>query len=242
MDAYFQPVACTYSEAAMDSNLTWNNECNFVPSFNITPNTYLFSPYQYSQIYPSDTSYLFDQIEPIASLPDQNFLNKPSQYASDRRDSCHNLTDAWTTSNVTNTGCSADAAVTQPITTTTTTTTTTTMQGIVPRMIKVSRAMIIRHTYLTTSVRLHRKLVQYQRQVEHATIMAATDEFSPPVAIFSVTNENVHQMHDNQHVPCAAQPSIEFGREITTSSQQDVKDLGIVINAFGYKETTCEKG
>lgn len=66
----------------------------------------------------------------------------------------------------------------------------------VPRVIKVSLAMLLRHPYLTTPDRLHRKLVQHQRQVEHVTTMAATDEFFPPAAIFSVTNENVHQMHD----------------------------------------------
>ncbi|KAG9686556.1 hypothetical protein KCU95_g11531, partial [Aureobasidium melanogenum] len=125
MDAYFQsPMAWTNSEAALNSDLTWNNEWNFVSSLNIPTNTYSFSPYQYNQLYPSNTNYLFNQAEPITSLPDQHPLNKTSPYASDRRDSCYNLTDVWTTSDITNAGYSADAAVAHP------TTTTTTMQGI----------------------------------------------------------------------------------------------------------------
>ncbi|KAG9855792.1 hypothetical protein KCU98_g1090, partial [Aureobasidium melanogenum] len=213
MDAYFQsPMAWTNSEAALNSDLTWNNEWNFVSSLNIPTNTYSFSPYQYNQLYPSNTNYLFNQAEPITSLPDQHSLNKTSPYASDRRDSCYNLTDVWTTSDITNAGYSADAAVAHP------TTTTTTMQGIYAASPSpTSQSFPSDHSFWNVQSpssdqnRLHRKLVQHQRQVEHVTTMAATDEFFPPAAIFSVTNEN-----------------------------QDVKDLGIAINAFGYKETTSQ--
>ncbi|KAG9744141.1 hypothetical protein KCU73_g8227, partial [Aureobasidium melanogenum] len=123
MDAYLQPpMAWTFSEAAMDSDLTWTNEWNFMSSPSTPPNTYSFSPYEYTQLYFPDTNYLFNQAEPVASLPHQHSLNKTSPYASDRRDSCHNLRDAWTTSNTTNTGYSSDVA--QSIST------TTAMQGI----------------------------------------------------------------------------------------------------------------
>ncbi|KAH0033424.1 hypothetical protein KCU78_g2483, partial [Aureobasidium melanogenum] len=199
MDAYSQPpMAWTYSEAAMNSDLIWTNEWNFVSSLSTPPNTYSFSPYEYTQLYPSDTNCLFNQAEPIASLPHQNSVNKTSPYASDRRDSCYNLTDAWTTSNITNAGYSEDVA--QPIPTFAAT------QGIYaaspsPTSQNFSNdqsfwTMILPALYLTTPDRPQRKVVQCQSQVELVTIMAATDESFPPVAIFYVTNENVHQMHD----------------------------------------------
>lgn len=140
MDAYLQPpMAWTFPEAAMDSDLTWTNEWNFMSSPSTPPNTYCmtakrccscmetdfmvaFSPYEYTQLYFPDTNYLFNQAEPVASLPHQHSLNKTSPYASDRRDSCYNLRDAWTTSNTTSTGYSSDVA--QPIST------TAAMQGI----------------------------------------------------------------------------------------------------------------
>lgn len=62
---------------------------------------------------------MFNQAEPITSLPDQS-----TPYASDRRDSCYSLMDASTTSNITNAGYSTDFAVAQPIAN------TTTMQGV----------------------------------------------------------------------------------------------------------------
>lgn len=84
-----------------------------------TDSTVAFLPYQYSQLYQSNTNYMFYQVEPVTSLPDQYSLNNTSPNASDRRDSCHNLMDAWTPSNVTNAGYSP-----QPMAT------TTTMQGV----------------------------------------------------------------------------------------------------------------